>query len=53
MDEKQVSVKLQVMFPGYVEPGLREAVGGAVQKIGQAEPTGALRAFLRGLTLML
>lgn len=42
MEEKQVSVKLQAVFPGCVEPGLRGAVVGEVQKVGQADPTGAL-----------
>lgn len=48
MEEKQVGVKLQVVLSGCVEPGLRRAVGGEVQEVCQADPTGAL-----GLTLML
>lgn len=54
MEKKQVSVKLQAVFPKCVEPGLRGAVGGSeVQKVGQTDPTRALGAFLWGLTLML
>lgn len=53
IQEEQVSVKEQAVFPGCVELGLRGAVGGEVQEAGQAGPVGALGAFLRSLSSVL
>lgn len=40
MEEEQVSVKQQAVFPGCVEPGLRVAVRGEVGELGHKDPSG-------------